>query len=175
MIKQDILEKQVKSSYLAIGSNLGDKLSNIEKAKHLLFQNNIYIQANSSYYETESWPNKNFPKFFNIVLKIKTELTIVELFKTIKKIEKLIGRKKSPKNHPRICDIDIIDFKGLNLKVQFNGQNIVTPHPRMHKRNFVIFPLYELNKTWVHPKTRVNINNIINQFKDLGLSDIRIV
>ena len=175
MIRQDILEKQVKSSYLAIGSNLGDKYANIEKAKNLLLQNNIYIEANSSYYETESWPNKNFPKFFNIVLKIKTELTIVELFKTIKKIEKLIGRKKSPKNHPRICDIDIIDFKGLNLKVQFNGQNIVTLHPRMHKRNFVIFPLYELNKTWVHPKTRVNINNIINQFKDLGLSDIRIV
>ena len=175
MISQDILEKQVKFIYLSIGSNLGDKFANIERAKNLLLQNNIYIQANSSYYETESWPNKNFPKFFNIVLKIKTELTIVELFKTIKKIEKLIGRKKSPKNHPRICDIDIIDFKGLNLKVQFNGQNIVTPHPRMHKRNFVIFPLYELNKTWVHPKTRVNINNIINQFKDLGLSDIRIV
>ena len=86
-----------------------------------------------------------------------------------------MGRKKALINHPRICDIDIIDFKGLNLKVQFNGQNIVTPHPRMHKRNFVIFPLYELNKTWVHPKTRVNINNIINQFKGMELSDIRIV
>ena len=66
MIRQDILEKQVKSSYLAIGSNLGDKYANIEKAKNLLLQNNIYIEANSSYYETESWPNKNFPKFFPI-------------------------------------------------------------------------------------------------------------
>ena len=175
MISQDILEKQVKFIYLSIGSNLGDKFANIERAKNLLLQNNIYIKDSSSYYETQSWPNRNFPKFFNIVIKIKTQLSLVDLFKTIKKIEKIMGRKNTLINHPRICDIDIIDFKGLNLKVQFNGQNIVTPHPRMHKRNFVIFPLYELNKTWVHPKTRVNINNIINQFKDLGLSDIRIV
>ena len=175
MISQDILEKQVKFIYLSIGSNLGDKFANIERAKNLLLQNNIYIEDSSSYYETQSWPNKNFPKFFNIVIKIKTQLSLVDLFKTIKKIEKIMGRKKALINHPRICDIDIIDFKGLNLKVQFNGQNIVTPHPRMHKRNFVIFPLYELNKTWVHPKTRVNINNIINQFKGMELSDIRIV
>ena len=75
----------------------------------------------------------------------------------------------------QICDIDIIDFKGLNLKTQFNGQNIETPHPRMNSRNFVIFPLYELNKSWIHPKTKANINSIINQFNNMDFSDIRIV
>ena len=64
MTRQDILEKQVKSTYLAIGSNLGDKKKNIEKAKKLLSYNKVYIMNTSSYYETPSWPNRNFPKFF---------------------------------------------------------------------------------------------------------------
>ena len=63
MIKQDILEKRAKYSYLAIGSNLGDKLSNIEFAKILLINNKIYIEDVSSFYETPSWPNKNFQNF----------------------------------------------------------------------------------------------------------------
>ena len=175
MIKQDILEKQVKLSYLAIGSNLGDRFANIQLAKKLLLLNSIYIKDVSSYYETPSWPNRSFPKFFNIVLKIKTDKSLIDLFKIVKNIEKKIGRKKDLKNHPRICDIDIIDFNGINLKTEFSGQKIETPHPKMHNRNFVIFPLYELNKNWVHPKTKVNINHIINQFKGLDLSDIRIV
>ena len=86
-----------------------------------------------------------------------------------------MGRKNALKNHPRICDIDIIDFNGINPKTEFSGQKIEIPHTKMHNRNFVIFPLYELNKNWVHPKTKVNINHIINQFKGLDLSDIRIV
>ncbi len=175
MIKQDILEKQVKLSYLAIGSNLGDRLYNIELAKKMLVLNNIFIKDASSYYETSSWPNRSFPKFFNIVLKVKTDMSLINLFKIIKNIEKKVGRKKALKNHPRICDIDIIDFNGINVKIEFNGQKIEVPHPKMQKRNFVIFPLYELNKNWIHPKTKAKINHIINQFKGVDLSDIRIV
>ena len=81
----------------------------------------------------------------------------------------------SIKNCPRICDIDIIDFKGLNLKTNLNGQKIVTPHPRMHNRNFVLFPLFELNKRWIHPKTKQKINELINRFNNMDFSDIRIV
>ncbi len=175
MIRQDILEKQAKSSYLGIGSNLGDKISNIKKVINLLFKYNISIEDCSSYYETPSWPNRNFPNYLNIIIKIKSDLSLVNLFKKVKKIEKIIGRKKSLRNYPRICDIDIIDYKGLCLEESFKNQKIVTPHPRMHLRNFVIFPLYEVNKTWIHPKTRANINVIINQFSNVDFSDIRIV
>ena len=75
MIKQDILEKQVKFTYLGIGSNLGDRLSNIEKAQKFLMKSSIYIETCSSYYETPSWPNKKFPNDINIVIKIKTKLS----------------------------------------------------------------------------------------------------
>ena len=55
------------------------------------------------------------------------------------------------------------------------NNHIETPHPRMSKRNFVIFPLYELNKAWIHPKTKVNINILIKQLDNGDYSDIRIV
>jgi len=175
VIKQDILERQAKYTYLSIGSNLGNKLSNIKKTCNLLIMNGIYIEDCSSFYETPSWPNKKFPHFFNVVIKIKTELSLIDLFKTIKRIEKKIGRKKSLRNHPRLCDIDIIDYKGLCLNMSLNNHKIITPHPRMNNRNFVIFPLFEINKTWIHPKTKVSIYSIINQFRSMDFSDIRIV
>jgi len=175
VIRLDTLEKQVKSTYLSIGSNIGDKFKNIERAINLLNKNNILIDKISSYYETPSWPKKNFPKFLNIVLKIRVELSLNDLFKIIKKIEKQLGRKKAPRNYPRICDIDIIDFKGLCMKTKLNNNKIETPHPRMKNRNFVLFPLYEVNNTWIHPKTKENIHSIINQFKNEDFSDIKIV
>ena len=175
MKKQDILENQVKYTYLALGSNLGDKRRNIELAKNFLTNNKIFIVDISSYYETPSWPNKTFPKFYNVILKVKTNLSLSNLFQVIKNIEKKIGRTKAPRNFPRLCDIDIIDFKGLCLKTKFENNYIETPHPRMSRRSFVIFPLYELNKAWIHPKTKVNINILIKQLDNGDYSDIRIV
>ena len=68
MIKQDILENQANLIYIGIGSNLGNRISNIEKAKYYLILNGINIIQSSSYYETLSWPNPNKPKFLNIVI-----------------------------------------------------------------------------------------------------------
>ena len=85
MIKQDILENQVKSIYLGIGSNLGNRKKNIEKAKFELIKNNIKILKSSNYYESLSWPDPKKPKFLNIVLKIKTNLISKKLLKTCKK------------------------------------------------------------------------------------------
>ena len=175
MIKQDILERRVNSSYLGIGSNLGNKISNIKKAMNLLMMSNIHIEKLSSFYETPSWPNNNFPKFINVVIKINTNLSLIELFKIIKQIEKSVGRKKSLRNYPRICDIDIIDFKGISSKFYYNKNIIEIPHPRMNVRNFVIFPLFEVNNNWFHPRSKTSIYKIINKFHSSDFSDIRIV
>ena len=79
MKNQDTSENQVKIVYLALGSNLGSKVMNIEKAKLLLLKNNVQIIQSSNYYETYSWPNKNFPKYLNIILKTKTKLNLQNL------------------------------------------------------------------------------------------------
>ena len=156
MIKQDISENRVKLIYLAIGSNLGNKKDNIEKTKFKLGQNNIKILESSSFYESLSWPNAKKPKFLNIVLKISTNFTPSQLLKKCKEIEKNIGRKKSTINSPRECDIDILDYENKII-----NDKIILPHPRMHTRNFVLLPLFELNKDWKHPVYKHNIKTLI--------------
>ena len=171
--KLGILENQVNYAYLAIGSNLGNKIYNLELAKYQLFKNNIYIIKSSSLYLTKSWPNSKFPDFINSVLFIKTNLSIIKLFKQIKLIEKSLGRVDAPKNHPRICDIDIIDFNGKIFDL--SSINLLVPHPRMDKRNFVLLPLFEINKSWIHPKTKKNIVNLISKLKHSDIRSIKFV
>ena len=168
MIKQDILEKQAKTVYLGIGSNLGNRIKNIEDAKLRLFKNNINILKSSSYYETLSWPNPNHPKFYNIVLEAITKLNENDLLKICKKIEKSLGRKSSYKNAPRVCDIDILDYNKKTSKI-----NINLPHPRLHRRNFVLIPLFEINKEWRHPKTKQHIKSLIFSLSNRDIRSIK--
>ena len=168
MIKLDISENQVKTIFLGIGSNLGSRVANIEKAKSLLIASRIDFVSISSYYETPSWPDPNNPKFLNIVLKIKSLLNPFELLRLCKSIEKKLGRKKSLKNSPRECDIDIIDFDGIILKDKLD-----LPHKMMHKRNFVLFPLFEIEKEWVHPIKKVNIKKLILSLTNNDIRSIK--
>ena len=151
--------------YIGIGSNLGNRINNIEKAKFFLILSGINITKSSSYYETLSWPDVNMPKFINIVVQADTKLSPKKLLDNFKYIEKELGRKKDLKNSPRTCDIDIISYD----KKILTG-DISIPHTRMHKRNFVLIPLYELDKNWFHPKLKSNIKKLIFS---LPIKDIR--
>ena len=170
MIKQGTLENRARIVYLGIGSNLGNKKINIEKAKFEIEKNGIKIESCSSFYETDSWPNNKFPKYFNIVLRAKTFFKPRDLLKKIKEIEILVGRKISLKNYPRICDIDIIDYDQKNLKINNNNQKLIIPHPKLHERNFVLLPLYEISKNWLHPKKNKKIFDLL---RDLGVNNLR--
>ncbi len=163
-----MLEKQAKIVYLGIGSNLGNRFSNIEKAKSKIFEKNIIILKSSSYYETLSWPNNRNPKFFNIILKVKTKYDEFELLNICKDIEKHLGRKKKPKNSPRECDIDIIDYNNI-----VTNNTIELPHPRMHNRNFVLIPLFEINKDWKHPISKQHIKNLIFSLSNRDIRSIK--
>ncbi len=168
MIKPDTSEKLVKIVYLGIGSNIGNRIISIEKAKSLLLANKIKLISTSSYYETPSWPNPRNPKFINIVLKAFCTQNPNELIDLCKKIETKLGRKKTIRNAPRECDIDIIDFNGLILKEKLN-----LPHKMMHKRNFVLFPLFEIEKDWFHPLLKTKIKDLILSLPDKEISSIK--
>ena len=168
MKKQDILENLVNQAYLGIGSNLGNKISNIEIAKFELEKYKIKILKSSSNYISESWPDTSMPSYINIIIEIKTNLAPLKLLEICNLIELRLGRVRSKKNAPRTCDIDIIDYnqKILNKK----NSKLILPHLRMHQRNFVLLPLFEVNKSWKHPKSNINIVNLIDS---LPIKDLR--
>ena len=175
MKKQDTSENQVNSVYLAFGSNLGDKKKNLNKAINLLKKENIVIKKKSKLYITKSWPNENFPEFINFVVFIQTRLTLKKLFLKIKNIEIQIGRITSKRNFPRVCDIDIIDFNGQIIQTKIENNKIITPHERMHSRNFVLVPLFEIDKDWFHPKFCKNIVFLLSNLSSDQLLGIKIV
>ena len=165
MIKQDILENHHKPIYLGIGSNIGNRKNNINRACYFI-NDFCTIKYVSNFYETKSWPKEYYPKYLNIILKCYSNLRPCSLLKRLKKIEKTLGRKKTARNLPRTCDIDIIDYKGfIHDKI-----NIEIPHPRLSDRNFVLIPLFEIEKTWKHPKSNIPIHKLL---KNLDLNSLR--
>ena len=142
--------------YIGIGSNLGNRINNIEKAKYYLKASGINILKSSSYYETPSWPDPSMPKFINIVIESNTKIPPKNFLQISKSIEIKLGRKKKFINSPRTCDIDIISYRN---KVIFD--KIKIPHERMSERNFVLIPLFEIAPDWVHPKTNESIKKLI--------------
>ena len=175
MKKQDILEEVVNYAYLSIGSNIGNKISNLQRTKSLIFENNINILFSSSYYETPSWPNPSLPRFINIVIKVITKQDLKNFFLNLKKIERKMGKRNNIRNSPRICDIDIIDFNSKNFSVDVNNQKLIVPHPRMNSRNFVLFPLFEIDKKWTHPKSRINITELMSKLPVNSIRGIKVI
>ena len=174
MKKQDILENQVNLVYLALGSNLGNKKTNLNKCIDLIKKEEIFIKKRSKFYSTKSWPNENFPNFINAIILVETKFSLTELFLKIKKIEKKLGRTRSKRNHPRVCDIDIIDYNGEIIHRKLGKHILNIPHKRMHNRNFVLFPLYELDKDWVHPKLNKNIVILMSNLASDQLLGVKI-
>jgi 2-amino-4-hydroxy-6-hydroxymethyldihydropteridine diphosphokinase len=166
--KQDTLENLASQVYLAIGSNLGNKINNIEITKFELEKYKIKILKSSSNYLSKSWPDNSMPNYINIVIKIKTSLEPMQLLKVCNLIEFKLGRSRTKDNAPRTCDIDIIDYNRIIVGKKNN--ELILPHPRMSKRNFVLLPLFEIDKSWKHPETKVNIVKLINS---LPIKDLR--
>ena len=148
---------------LGIGSNLssnfGDRFQNIDLAITSLNGYGILVKKQSSYYESLSFPNKEDPKFINIVVEVETILPPEDLASVLIFIEESLERKRFKKNDPRTCDIDIIDFNNKVLNFKYNNLEFSVPHKSLTNRNFVLFPLREIAPDWKHPKSGVQIND----------------
>ena len=158
--------------HLNIGSNLnskhGSRYDNISIAINLLISSKIKIRKISNFYETPSYPNNNSPKFLNVGLFIEYNNNYPSLFKIIRQIEKKLGRLKTKKNDPRVIDIDIIDFKGEIKKTK----ELILPHPRCHLRNFVLFPILQIDPNWFHPILKKNAQYLINNLSQKSRIEI---
>ena len=158
--------------HLNIGSNLnsiyGSRFNNINIAINLLIESKIKINKISNFYETPSYPNQSFPNFLNVGLIINYKNDYFDLFKKIKLIEKKLGRIKTKKNDPRVIDIDIIDFKN-EIK---NTKELILPHPKCHLRNFVLYPIMQIDPNWIHPIFKKNAQYLINNLNQKSRIEI---
>jgi len=161
---------------LGLGSNLsssfGDRFHNINFAISCLQNHGIKVIKKSSYYETESYPDKKNPKFINLVILVKTNLSPESLATILISIEEKLERKRKRKNDPRTCDIDIIDFDNKVIDFYCNDLKFNVPHKKLRHRNFVLVPLNEILPIWKHPETNENIESLLKKLPEEGRKSI---
>jgi len=143
------------TAYLGLGSNMGNRQDNLEKALDFLSQR-LRIKKVSSTYETEPVGNVNQPRFLNLVCEVYTGLTPIALLTLGKGIERKLGRVSSKPNAPRPIDIDIL-FYGDQI---IETPELVIPHPRLTERAFVLIPLAEIAPDLVHPASGKTIKEL---------------
>ena len=124
---------------LSLGSNIGDKKSNLETAINQINKFST-IKKISSIYESDPILLKDQDNFFNLVLEIEYKKSAIELLETTKDVERRMGRKKTVKYGPRIIDIDIVFFNNQVI----NSKDLIIPHYDWSNRVFVVKPLCEL-------------------------------
>ena len=132
--------------YIALGTNLGERLDNLRAAIDALGPD-IHVLAKSHVYETPPWGYEDQPAFLNMVVKAETGLEPEPLLKYLKQIEAELGREKSIRWGPRLIDLDILFYDDLVL----DTPPLIIPHPRLHERAFVLVPLADVAPEYVHP------------------------
>ncbi len=128
-------------AFVGIGTNLGDRISNINSAVNAIkLLPNTIIDAVSSIYETAPWGIEEQPNFLNGVIKLNTELSPAALLGALLGIEAAMGRIREIKNGPRVLDLDLLIYDDVTM----NTPELILPHPFILEREFVLKPLTEL-------------------------------
>jgi 2-amino-4-hydroxy-6-hydroxymethyldihydropteridine diphosphokinase len=130
-----------RTAYLALGANIGKKIANVRKAIAMIdAHEECWVTATSSIYETKPVGLTDQPDFVNMVIGIETTLQPIALLELCNEIEQKLGRKRTIRWGPRVIDIDILLYDGVNIY----EDRLAIPHPRMMERAFVLVPLAEI-------------------------------
>ena len=148
--------------YLSIGSNKGNRYSQIKEALKLIREDIGEITSISKIYETKSWGFES-ENFLNLCIAIKSELSPDKLLFSINSIEEKIGRKRDLKKvNAREIDIDIIFYSNKTV----NQKELIIPHPKLQLRNFVLVPLSEIASDFVHPILLKSVKELLECSND---------
>ncbi len=150
--------------YLALGSNLGDRLEQLHRAQEAM-QPAVCIVETSPVYETPPWGFLDQPAFLNQIVKGETELPPTELLVLLKGIEVSMGREPTVRNGPRPIDLDILFYDDLVL----DGPKLSIPHPRMEGRGFVLVPLADLAPDLRHPVSGKTVREMLDEADQEGI------
>lgn len=158
---------------LAIGANLPNghetPLQTCQKAVELIKKSDdMTLLSVSHWYQSEPVPPSGQPPFINVVIKIKSALSPLELLTKIHIIENKLGRQRSYMNAPRTLDLDIVDIEGFLCHME----QLMVPHPRMVSRLFVLMPLRDVAPGWIHPITGMAVEDLISQIREQKIEPI---
>jgi 2-amino-4-hydroxy-6-hydroxymethyldihydropteridine diphosphokinase len=156
---------RVHTVYLALGTNLGDRMQNLRHAIAAL-PSVVHVTALSLVYETPPWGYADQPAFLNMALAGETERDPPGLIAFLKKLETDLGREKTFRNGPRLIDIDILFYDGL----VFEQADLVIPHPRLHERAFVLVPLNDIAPELVHPELKRTVHDLLQDVDTKGVN-----
>jgi len=142
--------------YLGLGSNLGERQANLERAVELLGER-LRMEKVSSVYETEPVGYEEQPPFLNAVCRVQTDIGPLQLLSLVKGIEASMGRVPGFTDGPRLIDIDIILYGDMVMM----DPELTIPHPRMAQRAFVLIPLAEIAPGLVHPFSGESVEEMV--------------
>ncbi len=154
-------------AYLALGSNVGDRLGHLRQAVALLTSTQgITLQRVASLYETEPVGVRDQPWFLNTVVELSTDLSPHQLLGVAKQVERSVGRTPTFRWGPREVDVDLLLYDGERVA----DDQLTVPHPRMSERLFVLLPLRELYPDWKGDEG-TGIDQLIERLR--GTAEIR--
>ena len=152
------------TAIISVGSNIGDKQDNCQKGiDRLMASGNAFLVKASRFYRTSPVDYLDQDWFVNAAVKIETLLKPLELLEVLKAVQQQCGRTKSGiRFGPRVLDLDIIFYDRLVM----NTPTLEIPHPRMHKRRFVLQPICDIDPNIVHPLLNISLKSLLNQLGD---------
>ena len=156
------------TAYLALGSNLGNRLTNLKNALSNLTPQ-MDVKKKSPVYETPPWGHTDQPQFLNQCVQVETYLEPENLLAHLKRLETVLGREPTFENGPRVIDIDILFYDDLIL----NTPPLVIPHPRMHTRGFVLVPLNDIAPDVVHPVLGKPISELLLDVERVNIHEYK--
>lgn len=147
---------------IALGANLsspvhGPPRATLEAALSTLEEHGVILVQRSRWYRSAPVPPSDDPWFVNGVARVETVMDAEELMETLQAVESEFGRVRTAPNAPRVLDLDLLDFRGAVVELD----SLWLPHPRMSDRAFVLLPLRDIAPAWVHPKTGIGLDALI--------------
>lgn len=152
------------TAYIALGTNLGERLSNLRVALQSMLPE-ITVLAESHVYETPPWGYEDQPAFLNMVVKAETDLEPESLLEHLKQLEARLGRAQSFRWGPRLIDLDILFYNDLVI----DTPPLIIPHPHLHERAFVMVPLADVAPNLRHPLLQQNTFELLAQLDVAGI------